>query len=132
MKHLLILLTAFLVMTSCQGDEKKLEALQKETNEIHDQAMKDMADMNRVAREIKEFMQTANLSHEDGIKYADVLSAIGTAENNMMSWMANYHEPKDQPTAEAIKYLETQKAFILENQKEIREAAEAGKKLLGK
>lgn len=132
MKPFLFLLFAAFLLPSCNQEQKKLENLQKETNDLHDQAMKDMADMDRSARAIKEFMKTATLSQEDSVKYAGVLAAVGTAENNMMTWMTQYQEPAGKPAAEAIQYLEAQKTVLLKSRKEINDATEAAKKILGK
>lgn len=131
MIRLLTALVLFAAMTACDGNKKKIEALTQETNTIHDEAMKDMAEMNRTARAIKEFMMSATMTPEQSQVYADVLQAIGTAENNMMSWMSQYKEPEGQPAADAIKYLEAQKTLIQQNHEEIKKATADGKKLLG-
>ena len=110
--------------------QKQVDALQKETEDFHDAAMKDMAEMNRVAREIKEFMISASMTAEQSATYTETLTTMGNAENEMMAWMANYKAPTDMPAAEALKYLETQKNLIEQNHIAIQAATESGKKLL--
>ena len=86
--------------------------------------------MNRVARQLKEFMISATMTAEQSAEYTAALKAAGDAENEMMDWMANYKEPVGQPAAEAIKYLTEKKAAIEANQVNLKAAAEAITKLL--
>jgi len=130
MKNLLYCLFALFLTVGCNEDKKQVEALQKETETIHDEAMKDMAEMNRVARDIKQFMIAASMTPEQSAVFMTTLTNIGEAENDMMAWMANYKEPSDKPAAEALKYLTEQKALIAKNHADIKAATEAGKKLL--
>jgi Na+/phosphate symporter len=120
-----------LFFAACENEKKEIEALTKETETIHDEAMKDMADMNRVAREIKAFLISASMTPEQSAVYTETLLAIGKAEDDMMDWMKNYKSPEGMPPAEALKYLQEQKSLISKNQADIKAAMEAGKKLLG-
>ncbi len=121
-----------LMFTACGNDKKQVEALAKETETIHDEAMKDLADMNRVARELKQTMIAAMMNPEQSAAYSDALTAMGKAENEMMDWMKNYKSPDDMSTADALKYLQAQKTLIEKNRADIKAAMEAGKKLQGK
>ncbi|MBC7777610.1 MAG: hypothetical protein H7246_19405 [Phycisphaerae bacterium] len=125
-------LFAFLLFTSCNNDKKQIETLTKETETIHDEAMKDLADMNRVARELKETIMVATMTAEQSAVYTDALTAMGNAENAMMDWMKNYKSPEEMAPPEAMKYLQEQKALIEKNRADIKAALEAGKKLQGK
>lgn len=129
---MLFLLLSGLLFTACGNDKKQLETLTKETETIHDEAMKDMADMNRVAREIKDFMISATMTPEQSAQYNEVLTNIGNAENHMMEWMKNYKPTDALAPAEALQYLQDQKVSIQKNHAEIKAALEAGKKLQGK
>jgi hypothetical protein len=92
--------------------------------------MKDLADMNRVARAMKETVSAdSTMSAEKKAEFEQSLKAIGDAENNMTNWMMGYKIPED--AGEAVKFLEEQKSAILANQQEIKTAMENGKKLLG-
>ncbi|MFN0035075.1 MAG: hypothetical protein ACKVUS_08415 [Saprospiraceae bacterium] len=124
-----LFLFSFLLVTACGNKNKQIEALDKETMVVHDEAMKDMADMNRVARELKQTLTVATMTPEQSAVYTDVLTAIGKAENEMMDWMKNYKSPDGMPDAYAIKYLQEQKALIEKNRSDIRAALEAGRKL---
>lgn len=119
-----------MLTVGCNDQKKQVEALQKETEDIHDAAMKDMAEMNRVARGMKEFMVSATMTAEQSATYTETLESIGKAENEMMAWMTEYKAPTDMPAAEALKYLETQKNLIEQNHIAIQAATEQGKKLL--
>lgn len=115
---------------ACNNDKKQVEALQNETEEIHNEAMKDLAEMNRVAAQLKEFMISASMTPSQSATYTDVLTTIGNAENEMMAWMANYKAPTDMPAPDALKYLQNQKNLIEQNHIAILAATEQGKKLL--
>ena len=129
---LLLLLFSAVIFTACNDDKKQIDALATETEAIHDAAMKDMADMNRIARELKATMIAATMTPEQSAVYNEVLTKIGNAENGMMEWMKDY-KPTDQlAPAEALKYLQGQKALIEKNHTEIKAALEAGKNLQGK
>jgi thioredoxin-like negative regulator of GroEL len=131
MKRIFCLSALFLFLLACSDERKKqIEALKKETMDIHDEAMKDLADMNRVSRKLKEFMISAVMTPEQSAQYTAVLAAIGKADEDMTNWMRDYKDPKGMPAAEAIKYLEDQKQKIAKNRDDIRAALEAGKKLM--
>ncbi len=126
------LFLSIFLLAACGDDKKQIEALDKETMAIHDEAMKDMADMNRVARELKQTMIAAIMTPEQSAIYNDVLTNIGQAENGMMDWMKNYKSPDKMSTADALKYLQEQKTLIEKNHADIKAALEAGEKLHGK
>lgn len=130
MKKLLTVLFAGLMLAACTSDQKKMEALKSETDAIHDAAMKDLADMNRVARAMKGMMiSDSTMSAEKKAEFEQSLIAIGEAENNMTNWMMSYKVPET--PGEAVQFLEEKKTSILANQQEIKTAMENGKKLLG-
>lgn len=129
---LVLLMVSALLFTACNNDKKQVESLIKETETIHDEAMKDMADMNRVARELKQTMIAAMMTPEQNAVYTDVLDKMGNAENGMMDWMKNYKSPDEMSSADALKYIQEQKTLIEKNQADIKAALEAGMKLQGK
>lgn len=132
MKKIAYFLFCTLFLAACGNAPKQIETLTKETETIHDEAMKTMADMNRVARELKEFMISASMTPEQSATYTEVLTNMGKAENDMMDWMKNYKAPDQMPPAEAMSYLKTQKELIEKNHADLKAALEAGKKLQGK
>ncbi len=109
-----------------------LKTLEQETMRIHDEAMAEMAEMNRVGRDMKDFMKRARMTQEGMKRWQQVLTDIEKAEEGMMNWMAGYKAPAGQPEADALKYLQEQKERIDKNQADIRAATAAGKALLGK
>jgi hypothetical protein len=116
--------------TSCGNEKKQIDALVGETERIHDEAMKEMADMNRIARDLKQRMiADSNMAAERKDAIMSVLTQMGKAENDMMDWMKNYKNPDGMPPAEGLKYIQEQKDLIEKNQKDIKAALEAGQKL---
>lgn len=133
MKKLLLFTLVLAFFSACNNDQKAVEALLKETETIHDEAMKDMAEMNRVAREIKDFMMSASMTPDQSAVYTETLTRIGQAENDMMAWMKDFKAPEaNAPSKESMDYLGQQKEAIQKNHNDIKAATEAGKKLLGK
>lgn len=131
MRHFLMLSGSIvLFLIACNGSKKEIAALDKETMAIHDEAMKEMADMNRTSRAIKTFLTTATMTPEQSAVYSEALLSMEKAEADMMAWMAQYQSPEDKPEKEALAYLKEQKARISKNRDDIHAALEAGKKLL--
>jgi len=131
MHKLTLFLLAFLLFSACNNDQKQVDQLLKETETIHDQAMKEMADMNRVARALKESMVATTLTPEQSAEYNTVLTNIGKAENGMMDWMKNYKSLDEMSQENALEYIQGQKTGIEKNYADIKAALEAGKKLQG-
>ena len=127
-----LFLLSFCLLTACGEEKTQIETITQQTETIHDEAMKELAEMNRVARELKQTMIAAMMNPEQSAAYSDALIAMGKAENNMMDWMKNYKSPDSMPASEAFKYLQEQKALIEKYRAEIRTALEEGKKLQGK
>ncbi len=129
---LMLLCSITLIMVACNGSKKEMVALDKETMDIHDEAMKEMADMNRTSRALKAFVSTALMTPEQSAPYSEALLNIENAETGMMNWMTQYKSPEDLPAEQALAYLKDQKAKITKNRDDIHAALEAGKKLLPK
>jgi hypothetical protein len=118
---------------ACGEDRSAVTALQQETEAIHDEAMRDLADMNRVKRKLKaELAELADASpRRDAL--LSVLSQMETADADMMRWMAEYQPPAENESADkALAYLKVEKEKISANGKMIREALEVGQKILSK
>jgi len=130
MKKILCLAALLVVFASCDDSKEQIKTLKKETMDIHDEAMKDLADMNRVNRQLKDYMIVALMTPEQSQQFSTVLGNMKKAEDGMMSWMAEYKDPKEMPGQEAIAYLQDQKQKITTNRDDIRAALEAGKKLI--
>jgi len=131
MKHLFCVAALLFLFAAC-GDEnkKQIEVLKKDTMTVHDEAMKDLAEMNRTKRQLKDFMTVATMTPEQSAQFTGALAAIEKADEDMMTWMQEYADPDEMPAADAIKYLQEQKTKIEKNRDDIRAALEAGKKLL--
>lgn len=120
-----------LLFVACDdGSKKQIETLRKETMSIHDEAMKDLADMNRVSRQLKDMMKSDSITPEQLGLLTTALLTINKADDEMTNWMSNYEDPKGMPPADAIQYLQDQKQKMGKNRDDIRAALEAGKKLL--
>ncbi len=127
-----VLFCSIFIFSACGDDTKQIEALTLETEKIHDETMKDLADMNRVARELKQSMTATTMTPEQSAVYTETLTNMGKAENDMMDWMKNYKTTADMSSADALKYIQEQKMAIEKNKVSIKAALEAGTKLQGK
>lgn len=119
---------AFVFFTQNQKDDS-LEILKTETMRIHDEAMKDMADMNRVGRALKKELGSLDSLAPRRDVIRQVLGQMKKAEEDMYDWMRNYTPPENEPVEKAKRYLENQKQKIEQNQRDMKAALEAGRSL---
>lgn len=127
-----LLLTALLALIfSACNQRQEVEKLQKETETVHDEAMKSMADMNRSGRALKQLLPALDSLPARRDSILDVLSAMNRAEEDMMTWMRQYKAPDEQSVEQALLYLREQKQKIEQNRQDIRKALEAGKNMQG-
>jgi hypothetical protein len=135
MKYTLFTLLLLLLLTNCD-QRKEIKALQSETLTAHDEAMKEMAEMNRIGRNLKNdpaFKTEINIKNTRKDSILAVLHQIEIAEADMMDWMANYEEPAaNMEKNAAIAYLADQKAKMVKNQQDIHAAVLEGKVFLVK
>jgi hypothetical protein len=131
MKHTILTLLVALTLAACGEDRKPVEALEKTTMDLHDEAMKAMGPMNKTATAIRKTLKTTDSLSQ---RYQDLqaaATAIERAEADMMDWMEQYQSPADSvPVARAVEYLTTQKARMEQNFNDIKAASERGAKLL--
>jgi len=121
-----VLLFVFLV----DGQKNPVEELKVQTMAIHDEAMVEIAEMNRLGRMLKRELaqQTTDTPRTDSIRAT--LRLMKKAEEDMYTWMRQYTDPVGRPTEEALRYLEEQTRLIGQNQEDIRRARDAARKLL--
>jgi hypothetical protein len=122
MRNILIFCGLLLIGSACDKAAKAVEAEMKATMDIHDEAMKDMADMNRAVRQTKEAMTRIRLTEEGTQRYNGALLQAEKAESDMMAWMQQYEPPSGKPAEEALAYLAAQKTLISKNRDDIRAA----------
>jgi hypothetical protein len=133
MKNTLLFFCCLFLFAACEDPQKKqVEVLQKETEDLHDVAMKNLTDMYRVGRQLKSMKEKATVPPADSAAVTAALVSMGRAEADMTAWMNQYQSPDEKPAAEAIAYLQEQKSKIEKNHQDILAALEAGKKLLPK
>jgi hypothetical protein len=130
MKHLILFFAALMTVFSCNTEAGKLKTLHADTDRIHDEAMKDLAEMQRVKRSLKTYLSSAALPPEASKNHSDVLLLMEKADADMSTWMANYKSPDGMDEQAALQLMEEQKKGIERNLKDIRAAIEDGKKLL--
>ena len=115
-----------------EAGKNDLDSLEKATMQIHDDAMRAMADMNRTGRALKREMETLDslAPRRDSIR--QVVRRMKIAEEDMYAWMQAYTPPKEMPAEKAVPYLLDQKEKIGKNQQDILAALEAGRALLNR
>lgn len=125
------LLLVGLGLSSCGGPAPEVLELQKQTEQIHDDAMREMAQMNRVGRSLRKDLAALDslAPRRDSILAA--LSLAEQAEAGMYAWMQQYNAPAPRADS-ALTYLAAQKSLIEQNQRELRAALSAGEQLLSK
>ncbi|MFN0015133.1 MAG: hypothetical protein ACKVU2_11355 [Saprospiraceae bacterium] len=111
-------------------DKSEVNALVESTMAIHDAAMAEMGEMNRLSRALQRQLTTLDSLAPQADSVRVVLRSIKRAEEDMFDWMRGYEAPAaDMPAEEALRYLKGQHAAISQNQRDIRAAIEAGKQL---
>lgn len=123
----LCLAFVFLLGNNNRNDAGTLE---KETMAIHDEAMKEMGEMNRLGRRLKEELASLDSLAPRRAVIRETLDAMKKAEEGMYAWMQQYTPPDKLPDQEAQQYLAGQKQLIEKNYQEMLTASAAGKKLL--
>lgn len=118
--------SAALLFVSCDNSHK-IKQLQEETEDIHDEAMRNLAVMNRVVRNFKkEIAQLDSIGSSTAIARKDsllqVIGQMDKAEEDMMAWMAEYKAPDSLAPAAALSYLEDQYKKIVKNRDDIKAA----------
>ena len=116
----------FFMVPTDQPANAELENLLTTTMDIHDEAMAEMAAMNRVGRMLKRELPKLDSASQRAVSIRKVVRKMKKAENDMYDWMRDYSPPKDLPEAEAIEYLLGQKALISQNQQDIHNAHQTG------
>lgn len=118
---------------ACGEDRSAVTVLQQETEAIHDEAMRDLAAMNRVKRQLKADLALLDSLAPQRDSVRSLLSLMEIADEDMMRWMAGYQPPAaNEPAERALVYLKLEKEKISANKKMIREALEAGQKIQSK
>lgn len=122
----------FCFLMACNGRDE-VRKLQLETEAIHDDAMKDLAELNRITRALGKELAVLDSLKNDSIRRDSivlVLTEMKLAEEDMMQWMSEYVAPGDKmPKEEALTYLTKQKDFISQNAEDIKKAILLGKKM---
>jgi hypothetical protein len=128
-----VLVFLLLLAPACGEDRSAVTALQQETEAIHDEAMRDLADMNRVKRKLKAELALPDSPSSRRDSLLAVRALMETADADMMRWMSEYQPPaENEPVEKALAYLKIEKEKISANGKMIRAALEAGQKMQSK
>ncbi|MBK9336956.1 MAG: hypothetical protein IPM98_10355 [Lewinellaceae bacterium] len=120
---------AFVFLTANGGKNTEVETLLDATMAVHDEAMVEMADMNRIGRTLKKNLVGLDSLSPRADSIRVILRQIKKAEEDMYAWMRNYEPPTELPADEAKRYLEDQKEKISRNQEDIRAARDAARKV---
>jgi D-lyxose ketol-isomerase len=106
----------FLCFISCDS-RKEVKALEDQVMAVHDEAMKEMAVMERKGRELKKELAALDTLAEAGKArkqvLVPVLAQMANASADMSAWMQSYKSPGDElPVKEAVMYLTEQKRLM--------------------
>ena len=133
-----ILALAFLAF-SCGPNEQEKQKIAKgeAVMAVHDEAMPKMGLLTKKRAELKEVVQQmkADTTHPFDSAFAEnateVMVQLQKASDSMMDWMHNYKYPADDvPFAEAIQYIDEQKAEIEAIRNQTDQVLEDAEKLL--
>lgn len=125
-----------LVLVAAQLAYKKYQyhQISEKAGEIHDVAMKDMAEMNRLGRQIKKELLAADSlkitpTRRDSLE--KLLQNMDAAEADMMAWMTGFKADEPLlPMKNELNYIREQQAKIEKNAADILLARDAAKNLV--
>jgi len=132
MRRFVFLFLLLVLSVGCLNNQVSQDGLKKETETIHDEAMKSMAEMKRVGRQLKKELARPDSMGLRRDSVIQVLARMEKAETEMMAWMTEYAEPDGMSEVEAIAYLQAQKASIAKNYNDIKDALSEGSRLTKK
>lgn len=121
------LIFIFLNENGVEQKDPEVEELQQTTMAIHDEAMKEMAAMNRFGRILKQELSTLDSLAPRADSIRTTIRQMKQAEDDMYTWMQEYKAPGKLPAAEAKVYMKDQLEKISRNNRDIRAASEAGR-----
>lgn len=112
MKKIAYLLVVAFAFMSCSNDQAKIESLEQEVLELHDDVMAKMGDLAKfeeaLAKQIAD--TTSSLDSLGKIELDSTRARVLRAHQGMLNWMRQYNPPaieKDKEAAQA--YFEEQK-----------------------
>lgn len=126
-----LLLLCLGVFFSCNKQNKALD-LQKQSEALHDEAMKDLGIMNRISKNLRKELAQLDSLHQTGPRrdsIQETITVMHKAEDDMMAWMAQYKAVEQVPEKEALEYMTKQKINIEKNRNDIKDAIQRGKTL---
>ncbi len=128
MKYLSILAVAILAI-SCSPKAEKEEAVDLKTQvmEVHDEVMPKMGDLRAVRMKLEAKVGTADSAMAQ--EYAEAVTRIKQANENMMVWMRNFNPNPEGSQEEIDAYLKDQLKSIEQVKIDMFESLEEGKKL---
>ncbi|MBU6342498.1 MAG: hypothetical protein KGS48_13470 [Bacteroidetes bacterium] len=128
--HHLFLGILIFSMAACSNNQH-IQQLQEQTEAVHDEAMKDLATLNRLSRSLKKaYAELDSVSNETlKAQMGKAVEQMDKAESEMMEWMAQYRSPEGKPASEAKVYLENELSKISKNRDDIRNAIQAAQAL---
>jgi hypothetical protein len=122
---------AFVFLNQTPKNKATPDDLLQSTMDIHDAAMRDLAEMNRIGRQFKKTVTELDSLAPRADSIRTLLRQMKQAETDMYTWMREYKAPSE-PLDEAGKmYLEGQKSKISKNYSDIQAALNAGLQLSG-
>lgn len=112
MKKILLALVLAGGITACNNDRAKVEELEQEVLELHDDVMAKMSELAKYEEALaKRVADTASvLDSVARVEFDSTRARVLRAHQGMLNWMRDYNPPSVDENAEAAKsYLEEQR-----------------------
>lgn len=128
-----LLLSVFLVNTSCKSPEqKKAEALKKQVHELHDELMLKSEDLAKLKKDLGKSLSKAKGPIQKGA-IKGIILLINAAQSFMDDWMKMYSEPDMEKDLDgAISYYEKQLSELQRMKDEMTKAEDKAKEWIEK
>ena len=127
------------LMTACNNSTNQVVEEQQAWDQVmavHDDVMPKTADLNRMTTQLRAKNAALDSTRQDTKnKIMDAIQALESADESMMSWMAEVQDPEilrgDNKThAEIMRYLEEEKNKVDRVQSDITVSLDQGKQIL--
>ncbi len=129
--RLLFLLLPFVLIFSCNNQQKQIDQLKDEVIAIHDEVMPKTADINRVKRKLKAIAKDTTLTETQKGQLLNQITELTKANEAMSQWMAEFKQPAaDDKFENTMKMLNDEKGKITAVKDLMLSSLENGQELL--
>ena len=136
-KHIFMMLFLAIAVSACNDTEKLEKEAWAEVMKVHDEVMPKMADMNKISRSLKPYLEEGALEDKSLMEEVNLaIKNLETADDAMMDWMADIsplEELREEKSHEEIMaYLGEEATKIAKVKEDMLSSISSGQEVLDK